>query len=123
MEFKDLDISIYQAYPTKAQQDLKNYIENEYSARAAEIGKDFYNRIADFISTLKKPEYAGTAVSAIMRKIPRSGDVTFFTDKRGDGIFFIRTDGSAGQIAGTCQFSACVTPSGMRRKLLKFFES
>lgn len=69
-------------------------------------------------------EIAAEAVSELdnNRCFPRSGDVTFCTDKRGDGIFFIGTDGSLGQIAGTCQFSACETASGMRRKIARYFE-
>lgn len=44
----------------------------------------------------------------------------YFTNKQGDGIFF-QDDKTAAvrQIVGTCQFSACATASGMRRKLTR----
>ena len=47
---------------------------------------------------------------------------TYYTNKSGEGIFFQsgRT-GETRQILGTCQFSACETASGMRRKLNKMF--
>lgn len=44
----------------------------------------------------------------------------YFTNKHGEGIFF-QDDNTAEvrQIVGTCQFSACKTASGMRRKLTR----
>ena len=48
---------------------------------------------------------------------------TYYTDKNGQGIFF-QSDrtGQTKQITGTCQFSACQTASGTRRKLNKLFD-
>ena len=47
----------------------------------------------------------------------------FYTTKMGEGIFY--DDPERGvfrkQITGLCQFSACRTYSGMRRKLLRYF--
>lgn len=47
----------------------------------------------------------------------------YYTDKNGQGIFF-QSDCSAQtrQITGTCQFNACETVSGTRRKLNKIFD-
>ena len=47
----------------------------------------------------------------------------YYTDKNGEGIFF-QSDrtGQTKQLVGTCQFSACETPSGTRRKLNKLFD-
>ncbi len=42
----------------------------------------------------------------------------YYTDKSGEGIFFQSSKtGNTKQIIGTCQFCACRTASGMRRKL------
>ena len=48
---------------------------------------------------------------------------TYYTNGNGDGIFY-QSDrtGETKQIIGTCQFSACKTASGMRRKLNKLFD-
>lgn len=47
----------------------------------------------------------------------------YYTDKNGEGIFF-QSDrtGQTKQLIGTCQFAACETPSGTRRKLNKIFD-
>lgn len=47
----------------------------------------------------------------------------YYTNREGEGIFYQddRT-GSIRQITGLCQFQACDTPSGMRRKLNKMFD-
>lgn len=46
----------------------------------------------------------------------------YYTDRNGEGIFF-QSDRTAQtkQITGTCQFKACETTSGTRRKLNKLF--
>lgn len=46
----------------------------------------------------------------------------YYTDKNGEGIFF-QSDrtGNTQQTTGTCQFKACETASGTRRKLNKIF--
>ena len=46
-----------------------------------------------------------------------------YTDKNGEGIFF-QSDrtGQTKQLVGTCQFKACETASGTRRKLNKIFD-
>ena len=50
----------------------------------------------------------------------------YYTDRNGEGLFF-QSDktGETKQLIGTCQFSACKTVSGMRRKLnnLDMFEN
>lgn len=47
----------------------------------------------------------------------------YYTDKNGEGIFF-QSDrtGQTKQLVGTCQFKACETASGTRRKLNKIFD-
>lgn len=47
----------------------------------------------------------------------------YYTDKNGEGIFF-QSDrtGQTKQLVGTCQFKACETTSGTRRKLNKIFD-
>ena len=47
----------------------------------------------------------------------------YYTDKNGEGIFF-QSDrtGQTKQLVGTCQFRACETASGTRRKLNKIFD-
>ena len=47
----------------------------------------------------------------------------YYTNANGEGLFF-QSDktGNTKQLIGTCQFSACETASGMRRKLSKLFE-
>lgn len=47
----------------------------------------------------------------------------YYTDKNGEGIFF-QSDrtGAVKQITGTCQFMACKTASGTRRKLNQLFD-
>jgi hypothetical protein len=47
----------------------------------------------------------------------------YYTTRDGEGIFF-QDDltGSTRQITGLCQFQACDTASGMRRKLNKMFD-
>lgn len=47
----------------------------------------------------------------------------YYTSNEGEGIFYQddRT-GNVRQITGLCQFSACETASGMRRKLNKIFD-
>jgi hypothetical protein len=47
----------------------------------------------------------------------------YYTTRNGEGIFF-QDDltGSTRQITGLCQFQACDTASGMRRKLNKMFD-
>lgn len=49
-------------------------------------------------------------------------NIYYETGKDGDGIWMynVRTN-ERKQIAGTCQFSACQTASGMRRKLERYF--
>lgn len=44
----------------------------------------------------------------------------YYTNNAGEGIFF-QSDktGSEKQIIGTCQFSACETRSGMRKKIAR----
>jgi hypothetical protein len=44
----------------------------------------------------------------------------YYTNSAGEGLFYqdYRT-GNTRQLLGTCQFSACKTRSGMRRKLSK----
>lgn len=46
----------------------------------------------------------------------------YYTDRLGEGIFFQHENGNVKQIAGLCQFSACETASGMRRKLNNMFD-
>lgn len=47
----------------------------------------------------------------------------YYTDKNGNGIFFQSDrNGQEKQITGTCQFKACETISGTRRKLNKLFD-
>ena len=47
----------------------------------------------------------------------------YYTDKNGQGIFFqADRNGETKQITGTCQFSACASESGTRRKLNKIFD-
>lgn len=49
-------------------------------------------------------------------------DVFYETGKDGDGIWMYNVrKNDRKQIAGTCQFTACQTASGMRRKLEKYF--
>lgn len=48
-------------------------------------------------------------------------DRYFFTDRYGEGIFCEYPNGNVKQLTGTMQFSACETVSGMRRKLIKWF--
>lgn len=47
----------------------------------------------------------------------------YYTSGNGDGVFF-QSDrtGETKQLVGTCQFSACETLSGMRRKINRLFE-
>lgn len=46
----------------------------------------------------------------------------YHTDSAGEGMFYYdRKRGEDKQIEGTCQFFACRTASGMRRKLEKYF--
>lgn len=47
----------------------------------------------------------------------------YYTNREGEGIFYQddRT-GNIRQITGLCQFQACDTASGMRRKLNKMFD-
>lgn len=46
----------------------------------------------------------------------------YYTDKNGEGIFFqSNRTGQTKQLVGTCQFKACETASGTRRKLNKIF--
>ena len=48
---------------------------------------------------------------------------TYYTDRNGEGIFFQSAKtGNTKQITGTCQFKACMTASGMRRKLNALFD-
>lgn len=48
----------------------------------------------------------------------------FYTNKNGTGIFYDNPQKGIfrKQLTGTCQFIACDTPSGMRRKLTRWFE-
>ena len=47
----------------------------------------------------------------------------YYTDKNGEGIYFQHDrNGEETQLVGTCQFTACETASGMRRKLNKLFD-
>ena len=47
----------------------------------------------------------------------------YYTDSNGEGIFFQSSKtGNTKQITGTCQFKACQTASGMRRKLNGMFD-
>ena len=47
----------------------------------------------------------------------------YYTDSNGEGIFFQSAKtGNTKQITGTCQFKACKTASGMRRKLNALFD-
>ena len=55
----------------------------------------------------------------------RTGDHlgVWYTNKSEEGLFFQHdTTGSTKQILGTCQFTACKTVSGMRRKLSRLFD-
>lgn len=47
----------------------------------------------------------------------------YYTNANGDGVFF-QSDrtGETRQLVGTCQFSACETMSGTRRKINRLFE-
>ena len=47
----------------------------------------------------------------------------YYTTKAGEGIFF-QSDrtGNTKQLVGLCQFQACKTPSGMRRKLASYMD-
>ena len=49
---------------------------------------------------------------------------TYYTDRNGEGVFF-QSDrtGETTQLIGTCQFSACETASGTRRKLSRLVEN
>lgn len=48
----------------------------------------------------------------------------YYTDKNGEGIFFqSNRTGQTKQLVGTCQFKACETASGTRRKLNKIFDN
>lgn len=52
----------------------------------------------------------------------RRNDGVYYTNSSGEGVFFQSDrDGSTRQIIGTCQFSACETASGMRRKLNRMY--
>lgn len=45
---------------------------------------------------------------------------TYYTNRNGEGLFFQSSrTGETKQIIGTCQFSACETSSGMRKKIAK----
>lgn len=48
----------------------------------------------------------------------------YYTNEQGEGLFF-QSDrtGETKQLIGTCQFSACKTNSGMRRKLENVMEN
>lgn len=47
---------------------------------------------------------------------------TYFTNRMGEGIFY-QDDKTCNvrQLTGTCQFSACETASGTRRKLMRYY--
>jgi len=47
----------------------------------------------------------------------------YYTNGNGEGVFF-QSDrtGETRQLVGTCQFSACETLSGMRKKINRLFE-
>lgn len=48
----------------------------------------------------------------------------YYTDKNGEGIFFqSNRTGQTKQLVGICQFKACETASGTRRKLNKIFDN
>ena len=51
-----------------------------------------------------------------------NGDCYYSTNEAGEGIFYLTKDGRWNQIVGTCQFQACKTASGTRRKLNKLFD-
>lgn len=55
---------------------------------------------------------------------PSDSRGVYYTDRNGEGIFY-QSDrtGQTKQIIGTCQFSACATASGTRKKLNKLFDS
>lgn len=47
----------------------------------------------------------------------------YYTNREGEGIFYQDDEsGNVRQVTGLCQFSACDTASGMRRKLNKMFD-
>lgn len=49
-------------------------------------------------------------------------EACYYTNKSGEGIFRQHDNTSrTEQITGTCQFAACETVSGTRRKLMRFF--
>ena len=52
------------------------------------------------------------------------GRGTYYTNKNGEGVFF-QSDktGETMQLIGTCQFHACETKSGMKRKLNRLAET
>jgi len=47
----------------------------------------------------------------------------YYTNRNGEGVFF-QSDrtGETRQLIGICQFSACETMSGMRKKINRLFE-
>jgi len=47
----------------------------------------------------------------------------YYTNESGEGVFF-QSDrtGETRQLVGTCQFSACETLSGMRKKINRLFD-
>lgn len=54
---------------------------------------------------------------------PSDSRGVYYTDRNGEGIFF-QSDktGQEKQLVGTCQFSACATASGTRKKLNRLFD-
>ena len=47
----------------------------------------------------------------------------YYTNSNGEGVFFqSERTGETRQLVGTCQFTACETVSGMRRKVARLFE-
>ena len=55
-------------------------------------------------------------------QISKTGLVMFSTNANGDGVFVYDRYEISHQLAGTCQFSACKTKSGMIRKVLKYLD-
>ena len=47
----------------------------------------------------------------------------YHTNNMGEGVFCYDTlTGEESQLTGTCQFSACSSVSGMRKKIKRFFD-
>lgn len=81
-----------------------------------------YNlKCEDTTYTILGKAYPGKKWSWTFEKVdPR---YLYSTNDMGEGIFeYDSKKGERTQLAGTCQFSACKTASGMRRKIGKLFD-